>query len=580
MMLSFLFFVLLSLAINQLVLAANAESSFSQGDTYDIIRRHAEPVRTRQFWLDTGTQSEHIDLLYAPCDKQDLDSRVFVHGHPFVLQELLQSKNPSKKASQPSRSTAVQSKTTSNHKVEDISSDEQDSDDPWRGSFRDWKRPMDTPFTDEIINVGEDTVSKHPSRTEPSVSGLKDIPTFPPWGGLALEPVNSTPNFPPWGGLALETVKSTPSFLPWGGLELEMATETPNFAPWTGHSRLNDAGQPLLGLASPSIQNGRSHSNQNKSTHEPATPTEHDFLPKRSKKPKKDKQQLALQREIQDHVTLLAQVPLNEGEMHYLVARQAEVRRYETTLKPVHGPSVENFAYDDSAVVTAWYKRLAHVFAHSFRSAQQASGSPFATLDMKEDPNSDYKSSASCATRRNTTIKSRHYGAKSWKHFDNNLETVCDVLERVPPECHSEDEKDDSGGQVTYQIRKLPWRNPALGSLFNVLDRLAVAKRIMPDGKTTKGNWPRLRQPSNRLGNPRVPHRLPRNFYDPDYLESISDDDFEELDVQPPVPIRLAAKTLRLAARYDGPLKNKNVKPLARNDISLPTYRSDVIDLL
>lgn len=111
----------------------------------------------------------------------------------------------------------------------------------------------------------------------------------------------------------------------------------------------------------------------------------------------------------------------------------------------------------------------------------------------------------------------------------------------------SEDESEhyssDDDRRRTYWIIPLEWRSKELIELLRVLDDLHLISRLKDAGKQMQGNLPRYRKlrPSAR-GDPkaRAVVGLPRNFYDAEWLNNLSDWERRKLRIRDDVHINLS----------------------------------------
>ncbi|KAF9033659.1 hypothetical protein BJ165DRAFT_1534588 [Panaeolus papilionaceus] len=291
---------------------------------------------------------------------------------------------------------------------------------------------------------------------------------------------------------------------------------------------------------------------------------------------------LRFQRDIREHFAHLANPAdaqmFGPDGIEYPVATYRQLRRFRKTWSAQHGPSKENFVYDTTGQKTQWNKALADVFVESFCSSQQAKQYPYADRTfVRKAFMTRLRSIRVEGLEEPTTIKARLQSAQTWRLMDHRLGTLYVVLQSCPDACHSDDESDHSKGRRMYRIRDLSWQNPALGLVFRALDSLHVASRYGDNGRINRGNWPRPCYVSDLEPLPTPPPQgLPINFYNQDYLDGLSDDAMDELNVSDPVHIQLSADLLRFSARFEGPLKDKNMPPLPCDDPSLPTYQTSL----
>jgi hypothetical protein len=106
----------------------------------------------------------------------------------------------------------------------------------------------------------------------------------------------------------------------------------------------------------------------------------------------------------------------------------------------------------------------------------------------------------------------------------------------------SEDESDHEDGtnlgQSRYAIVKEAWRSDELIEWLRTIDLLACGEKWnRPNGSNVaqRGNGRRLRVQSDRSKKGCAVSGLPKNCYNPVWLNSLKDYERESLDVQPPI---------------------------------------------
>jgi hypothetical protein len=110
----------------------------------------------------------------------------------------------------------------------------------------------------------------------------------------------------------------------------------------------------------------------------------------------------------------------------------------------------------------------------------------------------------------------------------------------------SGDETDHRQGQVRHVVLRLPWRSPALKSLMKTLDLVHISSRFSTTGRAKRGAFPHRRIPSSRVEHDSTPvPGLPRNFYDPIWLKSLSKLERRALQVKDEVDLTLTKDVLR-----------------------------------
>lgn len=111
----------------------------------------------------------------------------------------------------------------------------------------------------------------------------------------------------------------------------------------------------------------------------------------------------------------------------------------------------------------------------------------------------------------------------------------------VDDEMISEDETDEErstpGIKVFRRVAK-GWVNPQLTLLFHMLVDVHL-HRLNIFGEFGAGNQfrQRINHPAIRVADTGVVIRLPRNFYDPDWLASLTAEEEDDLRCEPPVDL-------------------------------------------
>ena len=161
-----------------------------------------------------------------------------------------------------------------------------------------------------------------------------------------------------------------------------------------------------------------------------------------------------------------------------------------------------------------------------------------------------------CENLQRQTLDSRVNAASTFAKLDPHLANLLPILKKMKASAMSEDEAEttmqDGKDRTIYIVRDLEWRNIDLKNVLVTLDHLHLASRHKSDGNAGRGTFPRHRirdtaRPSVQ-GHP--PRSMPRNFYATDWLTSLSEWDYEHLDVQEPVSLSLSPDVLRQVASF------------------------------
>jgi len=87
-----------------------------------------------------------------------------------------------------------------------------------------------------------------------------------------------------------------------------------------------------------------------------------------------------------------------------------------------------------------------------------------------------------------------------------------------------------------YFIIRPVWRSQEVSRWLRVMDLVHLDRRFAADGRLTRGKLARCRLPSNKVDQLATPiTMLPSNFYDADWLSSLSAKEVRRLKLQPAV---------------------------------------------
>lgn len=262
-------------------------------------------------------------------------------------------------------------------------------------------------------------------------------------------------------------------------------------------------------------------------------------------------------------------IPLN-------FATCAEVARFETSGLEQYGPTREKFKIDLSAVKSRWNKQAAAVFSNEFIAADkygvsnddknriiQAFLTHIKVIQKKYRENDDEEEAANIKKRdaevkcnrlmrrRNVSsltdsseistdkpaqlLQRRQKACYIYKE-DPSMKRLLPIFLKLTPDAMSGDEEVHEGGDLRYAITNARWRHPSIRTFFRIFDGLHLSTRISEDGRASSGAMPHIRIESNRPDiHERAPPKLPINFYDAEWLNSLQTHERARLDVQPPV---------------------------------------------
>lgn len=114
----------------------------------------------------------------------------------------------------------------------------------------------------------------------------------------------------------------------------------------------------------------------------------------------------------------------------------------------------------------------------------------------------------------------------------------------LPLEAMSGDESSNESQSPAYAITTLPWRNPSpeITRWLRTFDLLHLSTRFGSDDRPTPGQFPHRRIPSKRIEAYHTPPQgLPRNFYDPVWLQTLDNFETETLNIQPPIDLSFSS---------------------------------------
>lgn len=150
-------------------------------------------------------------------------------------------------------------------------------------------------------------------------------------------------------------------------------------------------------------------------------------------------------------------------------------------------------------------------------------------------------------SHHNKTRMRRSEACIAYSKTDATMEAFIPVWEKLSFQGMSGDESDHADGEERYAYTNLPWRNPAteVKQWFKNFDYLHLSTRFTADDRATSGKFPHIRINSTRIERHATPvPGLPRNFYDPVWLERMDDFQVRELDVQPSIDLSFSQKML------------------------------------
>ncbi|KAJ3520929.1 hypothetical protein NMY22_g12528 [Coprinellus aureogranulatus] len=279
----------------------------------------------------------------------------------------------------------------------------------------------------------------------------------------------------------------------------------------------------------------------------------------------------------------------------------ARVNRYAETLRPEHGPTLEDFQLfldfksigpDARRYCNIWNKRGCEVFVPdfvqefpSYRGHEDVVKDVFMThIRQLENQFKAYHSQNQEESQQKAILARkqqlrRKICARRINVLDSCrdgeggvMDDIADVARaQIDWRCCSGDETDAEG---EHAITDLPWRSEEVRKLFRLVDLAGLARRF-PDGvNPSTGEFPRVRYDpaanrsrKNRKEDPyrsAPPPGLPENFYDKKWLKKLDPLEKKALRMTPKVEIRNLPRNFVELAETAVPVKNRHTKPLPR----------------
>ncbi|KAG1850862.1 hypothetical protein DFJ58DRAFT_656496, partial [Suillus subalutaceus] len=122
--------------------------------------------------------------------------------------------------------------------------------------------------------------------------------------------------------------------------------------------------------------------------------------------------------------------------------------------------------------------------------------------------------------------------------FEIHLNTVAqvgelhphlDILSYLGVDGMSSDELAHEDGRPQFRVLRKPWRNVALTRWLHIIDAMYCHNKYSPASRSVRGNPFCVQFESTRVGGGRAVPRLPKNTYDPRWLEGLDSKDKEIL---------------------------------------------------
>ncbi|KAH9168267.1 hypothetical protein EDB89DRAFT_1855711 [Lactarius sanguifluus] len=235
-----------------------------------------------------------------------------------------------------------------------------------------------------------------------------------------------------------------------------------------------------------------------------------------------------------------------------------EFQRFEK--RNIGGPTRKDFRVQlVGSLACRWNGRAADVFARTYIKKKGRDRCPFEHEDLaacfkvhlrtlknqyeriKAGSNktradaAERHSSSARRTRRQGIAQRRGQVLAAYEE----LRDIACHLDKLGAEGMSGDESDHTGGHRRYVVRKLNWRSDEVTRVLRILDALVLVSHWTSDGRPRPGKFPHIRIDSNRVENREPVRNLPRNFYQPEWLDTLDKYERQELKIRKPVDLKL-----------------------------------------
>lgn len=103
-----------------------------------------------------------------------------------------------------------------------------------------------------------------------------------------------------------------------------------------------------------------------------------------------------------------------------------------------------------------------------------------------------------------------------------------------------------AGESRNYFVIRPVWRSREVTSWLRVMDQVYLYHRFAADGRATRGKWARNRLQSNKVDRAgQATKGLPANFYDKDWLASLSSKSRRRLDIKEAIDLTHTEQMMR-----------------------------------
>ncbi|KIP01374.1 hypothetical protein PHLGIDRAFT_17239, partial [Phlebiopsis gigantea 11061_1 CR5-6] len=243
------------------------------------------------------------------------------------------------------------------------------------------------------------------------------------------------------------------------------------------------------------------------------------------------------------------------------------------------GPTRDHFRVDyEGGPGSAWNVRLAQVFAENCIEQAFYGWTQAEYDDICEHFRTNLKTIISHYRQKQagpalSSIFHRKEQNRRMRRAENLHERrvlICSTMHSLRPflphiwqmgkEGMSDDEDAHEHGERIYRSSIPHWRSREITIYVRILDLLHLSTKFDKFLTAASGNWPRVRTPSQDIAQKPPVGRLPRNFYNSDWLETLSDQQIEALSILPDAEFSHTEEDLRIAYQHMN-IRSRNDQP-------------------
>ncbi|KAF9442934.1 hypothetical protein P691DRAFT_680527, partial [Macrolepiota fuliginosa MF-IS2] len=139
--------------------------------------------------------------------------------------------------------------------------------------------------------------------------------------------------------------------------------------------------------------------------------------------------------------------------------------------------------------------------------------------------------------------------------YNPKMKGFADLWKHMPKDVCSGDKAVAYPKGVQYEVVMLGWRSHQIGKWFQTWDHLSMSLHYGADGKPNgPGKFPHICvHPISQHNDPhtKAPQRLPRNFYNDDWYQSLDHFEQKKLDAQAVIDLSFPMKIICTAECYE-----------------------------